>query len=55
MTVGADWIIHHPRPSSVGGPVYRADKNAMASTTSHPTIANEATAPAVILAFSFVV
>jgi hypothetical protein len=51
MTVGADWIIHHPRPSSVGGPVYRADKNA----TSHPTIANEATAPAVILAFSFVV
>jgi len=39
----------------VGGPVYRADKNAMASTTSHPTITNEATAPAVILAFSFVV
>ena len=35
----------------MGGPVYRADKNAMASTTSHPTITNEATAPAVILAF----
>jgi hypothetical protein len=34
---------------------YRADKNAMASTTSHPTMTKDVTAPAVILAFSFVV
>jgi SOS-response transcriptional repressor LexA len=34
---------------------YRADKNAMASTTSHPTMTKDATAPAVILAFSLVV
>jgi hypothetical protein len=34
---------------------YRADKIAMASTTSHPTMTNEATAPAVIFIFSFVV
>jgi hypothetical protein len=34
---------------------YRADRNAMASTASHATITKEATAPAVILAFSFVV
>jgi len=34
---------------------YRADSNAVASTTSHPTMTREATAPAVILAFSFVV
>jgi hypothetical protein len=37
------------------GPVYRAERNAMASTTSHPTMTNEATAPAVIFAFSLVV
>jgi pilus assembly protein Flp/PilA len=35
--------------------VYRADRNAVASTTSHPTITREATAPAMILAFSLVV
>ena len=34
---------------------YRTDKNAMASTTSHPTMIKEATAPVVILGFSFVV
>jgi hypothetical protein len=34
---------------------YRADRNAMASTTTHPTMTREATAPAVILALSFVV
>jgi hypothetical protein len=34
---------------------YRTDRNAMASTTNHPTMTKEATAPAVILAFSFVV
>jgi hypothetical protein len=34
---------------------YRADRNAMASTASHATITKEATAPAVILAFSLVV
>jgi len=34
---------------------YRADSNAIASTTSHPTMTREATAPAVILAFSLVV
>ncbi len=35
--------------------LYRADRNAIASTTSHPTMTREATAPAVILALSFVV
>jgi len=35
--------------------VYRADRNAVASTTSHPTMTREATAPAMILAFSLVV
>ncbi len=34
---------------------HRTDRNAMASTTNHPTMTKEATAPAVILAFSFVV
>ena len=34
---------------------YRAERNAIASTTSHPTMTKEATAPAVILAFSFAV
>jgi hypothetical protein len=34
---------------------HRADRNAMASTTSHPTMTREATAPAMILAFSLVV
>ncbi len=35
--------------------VYRRDRNMMANTISHPTMTKEATAPAVILAFSFVV
>jgi hypothetical protein len=39
-------------PASV---FYRDDKSAMAKTTSHPTMTSEVTAPAVILAFSFVV
>ena len=34
---------------------YRADKNEIASTTSHPTITKEATAPAMILDFSLAV
>jgi len=33
---------------------YRADKIAMAGTTSHPTMIDEAIAPAVIFVFSFV-
>jgi hypothetical protein len=36
-------------------PLHRADINAMASTTSHPAMTKEATAPAVILALSLVV
>jgi hypothetical protein len=35
--------------------LYRAERDAMASTTSHPTMTKVAMAPAVILAFSFVV
>jgi hypothetical protein len=35
------------------GYAYRADRNARANTTSHPTITTEVKAPAVILAFSF--
>jgi hypothetical protein len=34
---------------------YRAERNATASTTSHPTMTKEAAAPAVILAFSLAV
>jgi hypothetical protein len=34
---------------------YPAERNAMASTASHPTITSATTAPAVILAFSLVV
>jgi hypothetical protein len=42
--------------SPPGGPFfYRADRNATANTASHPTMTKEATAPAVILSFSFVV
>jgi hypothetical protein len=36
------------------GLFYRMDIKTMASTTSHPTMTTAATAPAVILAFSFV-
>jgi hypothetical protein len=35
-------------------PSYRAKRNAKASTTTHPATTSAATAPAVILAFSFV-
>jgi hypothetical protein len=41
------------RPGQVSAASYRADRNAMASTTSHPVMTNAATAPAVIFAFSF--
>jgi hypothetical protein len=40
------------RRNNAGGIVQRTDKNTIASTTSHPTMTSEATAPAVILAFS---
>ena len=42
-------------PSRLAASFYRADRNAMASTTSHPVMTSAATAPAVIFAFSFVV
>jgi hypothetical protein len=42
------------KPASVGGLFYRVDKIAMAGTTSHSTMTNEAIAPAVIFIFSFV-
>jgi hypothetical protein len=44
-----------PKAASVGGLFHRAERNAMASTTSHPVMTSAATAPAVILAFSLVV
>jgi hypothetical protein len=50
MIVVIEWRLHIGAP-----PFYRTDRNARASTKSHPTMTNEATAPAVILAFSFVV
>jgi hypothetical protein len=43
------------RPADVTASIYRTDKNTIASTTSQPTMTNEATAPAVILTFSLVV
>jgi hypothetical protein len=46
--------VRQSKAASVGGLFYRADKIAMAGTTSHPAMTNEATAPAVIFIFSFV-
>jgi hypothetical protein len=46
------------KPFHRGGftrPCYRADRNAIASTMTHPTMTREATAPAVILSFSLAV
>jgi hypothetical protein len=43
------------RIADVTASIYRTDKNTIASTTSQPTMTNEATAPAVILTFSLVV
>jgi hypothetical protein len=42
------------RPADVTASVYRTERNTIANTTSQPTMTNEATAPAVILAFSLV-
>jgi hypothetical protein len=48
-------MAHRQRDAALAASLHRADSNAIASTTSHPTMTREATAPAVILAFSFVV
>jgi hypothetical protein len=42
------------KPANVTASVYRTERNTIANTTSQPTMTNEATAPAVILAFSLV-
>jgi hypothetical protein len=58
MHVARSWLLKPTRGQvSAGCPAasYRADINAMASTTSHPVMTSAATAPAVILTFSFVV
>ena len=41
-------------PADVTASLYRTDRNTIANTTSQPTMTNDATAPAVILAFSLV-
>jgi hypothetical protein len=50
-----DALRHHPRHACGDYSLHRAERNARASTTSHPTITNEAIVPAAILVFSFVV
>jgi len=42
------------KPANVTASVYRTERNTIANTTSQPTMTNDATAPAVILAFSLV-
>jgi hypothetical protein len=42
------------KPAHVTASVYRTERNTIANTTSQPTMTNDATAPAVILAFSLV-